>query len=72
MDVIEGDKPFKSIHDLVVAGVARDLCLVVPDQPDLGHLSAYQGFDTNNGFFPNILDRIYKVRLELDGGPTRT
>jgi hypothetical protein len=43
MDVIEGDKPFKSIHDRVVAGVARDLCLVVPDQPALGRLGYVLG-----------------------------
>src|SRR5277367_2292746 len=35
--VIEGHQSFKGIDDCVVASVARDLRLVVPDQPDLGH-----------------------------------
>ena len=37
MHVIEGNQPFKGIDDCVVTSVARDLRLVVSDQPNLGH-----------------------------------
>ena len=37
MHVIDWDQPFKGIDDCVVASVARELRLVVPDNPELGH-----------------------------------